>query len=196
MRIYLILSVRQAVLVKRCWDIFWHKNTSLLKILLRSTLLGTEKRGHPIARCCLHILKSALISCCEWGALRGKVYLFCPGSRCVEIKGHRVLNRKLVIKVDCLYLLGNHLDLILVATFTTNRKPFLNLNSITRLLFLKRTLKHQIRIPRHLHHLLLIVTINHLICRKHVLILKLSTFCCLHGSIITVISLANWWHLS
>ena len=106
------------------------------------------------------------------------------------------MDRKLVIKVNRFDLLGDHLDLILVSTFTADRKPFLDLHAIARTLFLKRALKHQ-TIPRAIQvlHLLLIVAVDHFICREHGLILKLSTILSLLG-IITVISLANWWLLS
>ena len=98
---------------------------------------------------------------------------------------------ELVIKVNRFDLLSDHLDLILVSSFTANRKPLLDLDAIARALFLKL---HQAICPMH-HHLLLIVAIDHLICREHILILELPTILRLLG-IITVISLANWWLLS
>ena len=146
------------------------------------------------------MLQSALISRRERGSLRGKVKLLSFGGS-VELRALAVLHRKFVVKVDGLDLLGNHLDLVMVTPFTANREPFLDLHAIAALLlFLKRTLEHQV-VPAtaHQHHLLLlIVAIYHLICRKHGLVLRQSTttIYSLLGSIIPVISLANWWLLS
>ena len=146
----------------------------------------------------MKLLECALILCGERGGLSllSKVYLRRLRSWLrVELRALAILNWKLVIKVNRLDLLGDHLDLILVSTFTADRKPFLDLHAIARALFLKRALEHQ-AIPRPMHHhLLLIVAIDHLISREHGLILKLSTILSLLG-IITVISLANWWLLS
>ena len=147
----------------------------------------------------MKLLECALVLCGERGSLGllGKVYLRRLRSCLrVEFRALAVLNWKLVIKVNRLDLLSDHLDLILVSTFTADWKPFLDLDSIARALFLKRALKHQ-TIPRAIQvlHLLLIVAVDHLIRREHGLILKLSTILSLLG-IITVISLANWWLLS
>ena len=146
----------------------------------------------------MKLLECALVLCGERGSLSllGKVYLRRLRSCLrVELRALAVLNWKLVVKVNRLDLLGDHLDLVLVSTFTADRKPLLDLHAIARALFLKRALKHQ-AVPRPVHHhLLLVVAIDHLICREHGLILKLSTILSLLG-IVTVVSLANWWLLS
>ena len=90
------------------------------------------------------MLQSALVPCRQRSSLVGEVHLFRLVGSGVKFRALVVLNGKLVIEVDCLDLLGDHLDLILVTPFTANWEPFLDLDAMVRLLFLKRTLKHQV----------------------------------------------------
>ena len=140
---YLIGYVRQIVLIKSGWDVLGHEDPRMLQVILCSPLLRPEQRSHTITwRSRLHILHRTVISCRE-RRLWSVVQLVCL--RWLEIGAQitvQVLNRKLIVEVDRLYLLGDHFYLVEVAALATHREPLLDLHAIAWLLFLKRTLKH------------------------------------------------------